>query len=390
MPDLRSLLQPVFDHPAFRAACAAVELPPAAGRRGPTLSGLTRTAKALFAAGLAHQLRRPLIVLTANNETADRLRRTAATILEWLEPGAGASVNVLPAVDSTPYEGRSPHPEISERRAVALWNLAHGRSRALFVPIPAALGRFREKAYYGSLALELKVGDEVILEDLMEHLQAVGYEPGEPVSGPGQFSVRGGIVDIFPPEVAWPLRLEFFGDRIESLRAFDPNTQRSRERTTAALLLPFAETRRSPRLFERLVEVLAARQKLKGEPDWAAEYSSSFPGWEFFAPLVEPRTQTLPALMERPLLIWDEPVERLSQLQRTYESWAAAYDEVRDVVPPRPRPEEVLLSQEEFLKSVEVLPQISVKELAVEDAQAAGESLALCLATSPHRDFMAP
>jgi transcription-repair coupling factor (superfamily II helicase) len=386
MPDLRSLLQPVFDHVAFRAACAAFESLPIGGRRGPTLSGLTRAAKALVAAGLAHHIKRPVIVLTADNETADRLRRTAETILDWLEPGAGVSVNVLPAVDSTPYEGRSPHPEICERRAVALWNVARGRTRILFVPLPAALGRFRDKGYYGSLALEFKVGDEVILEDLVEHLQAVGYEPGEPVSAPGQFSVRGGIVDIFPPEVAWPLRLEFFGDRIESLREFDPNTQRSRERATKARLLPFAETRRSSRLFEKLVEILAARQNPKAEPDWAPEYSNPFPGWEFFAPLVEPHPQTLPALMERPLLIWDEPVERRSQLQRTLESWAGAYDEVRDVVPPRPQPEEVFLTREEFLRSVDGIPQISFKELAVEDG-AAGDSPESRLATQPPPKF---
>jgi transcription-repair coupling factor (superfamily II helicase) len=387
MSDLRSLLQPVFSHPAFRAAGAAAEVLPTGEQRGPTLSGLTRPAKALLAAGLAHELHRPLVVLTADNETADRLRRTAATVLEWLEPGAGGSVSLLPAVDSTPYEGRSPHSEISERRAVALWNVAHGRTRILFVPLPAALGRFREKSYYRSLALELKVGDEVSLEDLAEHLRAVGYEPGEPVEGPGQFSVRGGIVDVFPPEANLPFRLEFFGDRIESLREFDPSTQRSRGRTAAALLLPFAETRRSPRLFARLVEVLCARQNLKAEPDWAAEYSGPFPGWEFFAPLVEPHTQTLPALLGTPLLVWDEPVERQAQLLHVLESWAGAYDEVRDVVPPRPRPEEVFLSKEEFLKSVAGLPQISCKELAVEDTAAGGEAPLLRLATQPPPRF---
>ncbi|MBZ5544997.1 MAG: transcription-repair coupling factor [Acidobacteriia bacterium] len=389
MPELRSLLQAVFDHPAFRAACAAAETRPAGEQPGLTLSGLTSAAKALVAAGLAHQVARPLIVLTADNEAADRLRRTAATVLEWLEPGTGATVNVLPAVDSAPYEGRSPHPEISERRAVALWNLARGRTRILFVPLAAALGRFREKSYYGSLALELKVGDEVSLEDLSEHLVAVGYEPGEPVESPGQFSLRGGIVDVFPPEANWPFRLEFFGDRIESLREFDPSTQRSRGRAAAVLLLPFAETRRSPRLFDRLVEVLGARQNLQAEPDWAAEYSGPFPGWEFFAPLVEPHTQTLPALMERPLLIWDEPVERRGQLRQILESWAASYDEVRDVVPPRPQPEEIFLTREEFLKSVEGTPQISLQELAVDDPGLASESSPrlLHLATQPPPRF---
>jgi transcription-repair coupling factor (superfamily II helicase) len=387
MPELRTLLQPVFDHPAFRTARTVAEAPPSRARRELTLSGLTRSAKALVVAGLAHALQRPLMVLTANNEAADRLCRTASTIIEWLESGLGAAVSVLPGVDTSPYEARSPHPEISERRAVALWNLARGRTRILFVPLAAALGRFREKSYYGSLALELKLGDELDLNDLIEHLGSVGYEPCEPVESPGQFSVRGGIVDVFPPEVSWPFRLEFFGDRVESLREFDPNTQRSRGRAAAARLLPFAETRRSTQLFEKLVQVLSARQHRRAEPDWAAEYSGPFPGWEFFAPLVEPHHQTLLALLERPLLIWDEPIERRSQLRHIVESWAAAYDEVRDVVPPRPRPEEIFLTEGEFLKAIEGTAQISLKELAVEDAEATSESLTLSLATQPPPRF---
>ncbi len=366
MPNLESLLQPVFTHPAFQAVCAAYE----AGKSTQVvLSGLTRAAKALVVAGLAHKVKRPLVVVTADNETADRLRQTSSTFLEWLDPGAARGVGVLPAVDCSPYEGRSPHAEISERRAVALWNLARGLTRVLVVPLPAALGRFRERPYYGSLALELKIGDELNLEDLVEHLTGVGYEPGEPVSNPGQFSVRGGIVDVFPPEVDWPFRLEFFGDRIDSLREFDPNTQRSRQAAPVAPLLPFNETRRSAGFYEALVRTLTARaaapRRSGAEPDWTAEYSAPFPGWEFFVPLVEPQPQSLLALFDRPLLVWDEPVERIAQARHFWESMAAAYEEVRDVVPPRPRPEEIFLTEAEFLKFTEAVPVVSLKELAV-------------------------
>ena len=112
----------------------------------------------------------------------------------------------------------------------------------------AALGRFRESAFYSSLALELKVGDELNLDDLVEHLRSVGYESGEPVAAVGQFSVRGGIVDVFPPEAEWPFRLEFFGDQLDSVREFDPSSQRSRKPAPHALLLP-VEVQRSPQFF---------------------------------------------------------------------------------------------------------------------------------------------
>ena len=249
MLEARSLLQPVLDHPAFRAARTAL----AEGSSPATICGLTSSAKALVVAGLAYDLKRPVVVVTADNEKAERLRDTASTFLGWLEHGAEASVSALTAFDCSPYEGRSPHAEILERRAVALWSLARDRTRILFVPLPAAVGRFRESAVYSSLALELKLGDELSLADLTEHLVAVGYEASEPVSNIGDFSLRGGIIDVFPPESPWPLRVEFFGDRIESVREFDPSTQRSRSPVPCALLLPLTETQRSPIFFEKLV-----------------------------------------------------------------------------------------------------------------------------------------
>jgi len=387
MPSPYSFLQPVFDNTAFRSALDGLQ---SGTGSGASLSGLTGTAKGLVVAGLAHKIQRPIVVLTTDNESAERLAKSARTVLTWLEPGAHSRIHVLPAPDCSPYENRSPHPEISERRAVALWHTACGRTRILFVPLAAALGRFRESHYYRSLALELKLGDEISLDDLVEHLTAVGYESGEPVTTPAQYSVRGGIVDLFPPEVECPIRLEFFGDRIESIREYDPGTQRSRKAAESVTLLPFCEDRRSPQLFARLVQTLAARvPHLRGEPEWAAEYSGPFPGWGFFVPLVELSHGTLLSLFARPVLIWDEPAERRTQLQRTFESLHSAFDEVRDVVPPRPRPEDFLLTESEFDKMLEGVPGLALEELGIEDSGTAAQSAAdaLLLVSQPPPKF---
>ena len=377
MPHLRSVLQTIFEHPAFRGALSAVS----AGHSSVVLAGLTPTAKALVCAGLAHSLSRPLIVLTADNDSADNLRTTASTFLTWLDGASPQSVvSSLPEFDCSPYEGRSPHAEISERRAVTLWNLARGQTRILFAPLPAAIGRFRDGAYYRALALEMKLGDELSLADLVDHLKGVGYEAGEPVENVGQFSVRGGIIDVFPPETQWPFRIEFFGDRIESLRAFDPTSQRSRSPVSLARLLPLAETKRSPEFFENLVRILVQRQskvnrraKSEGresEPEWAAAYSNSFPGWEFLAPLVESYPRTLLSLFDHPILVWDEPGARKKQLEQIIENWAGGYDEVRDSVPAPPRPEELFLSEAEFVGAFESTRSIFLKELDVDERQA--------------------
>ncbi len=258
MADLHSLFQPLLEHPSVRGALEALSAP---SPQPIAVSGLTPAAKAVVVAALAHQLQRPVVVLTQDNESAQAYRQTTATFLDWLNPGAASSVQILPAVDCSPYEGRSPHAEIQEQRAVALWNLARGGVRVMFAAVASALGRFRDGAFYASLALDLKVGDELNLDDLVEHLRSVGYEPGEPVAAVGQYSVRGGIVDVFPPEAEWPFRLEFFGDQLESVREFDPSSQRSRKPTPHALLLPLSEAQRSPQFFERLVRVLMLRAR---------------------------------------------------------------------------------------------------------------------------------
>src|SRR5579862_3093655 len=333
MAHIRSTLQTVFAQPAYREAISEIS----AGRGPVVLVALTPTAKALFAAGLAHDLLRPVIFLTSDNDAADRMRVTASTIMAWLDgPPALAGVSSLPAFDCSPYEGRSPHAEISERRAVAMWNLSRGQTRILFAPLPAALGRFRDRSYYRSLALELKPGEELNLDDLVEHLKGVGYESGEPVQNPGQFSLRGGIIDIFPPESEWPFRIEFFGDLIESLREFDPTTQRSRAPVNLARLLPLNETKHSPEYFELLVRNLMRRRDAESpgtkvmrsekEPEWASSFLNPFPGWEFLSPLVEPHESTLFSLFDRPILIWDEPDERRTQLLQTLEKLRAAFE----------------------------------------------------------------
>jgi transcription-repair coupling factor (superfamily II helicase) len=379
---LRARLAPLLDHPALLAAREAAGQD-TVKRRSLTLSGLTPAAKAFAVASVAVSAVSPVLVLTSGNEPADRLARMTSTYLGWLG-GQQETVFALPAFDCSPYEGRSPHLEILERRALALWNIARGACRVLVAPVAAALGRFADVSYYRSLALELKVGDELSLADFSEHLTGIGYETSEPVSAPGLYSLRGGIVDIFAPEADWPVRIEFFGDQIESLREFDPTTQRSRRKVSSTLILPLSEIKRSPGLFKILTARLAAREVPAGsasrEPAWEAEYSVPFSGWEFFAPLAEPRPNTLVDLLASaskreggassklgtlPVLMWDEPRDRERQLLEFLAGLAEGFDSVRDMRPPRPRPEDIFLDEAAFRKSVAGATSIGLKELGV-------------------------
>ncbi|MEJ2006972.1 MAG: transcription-repair coupling factor [Acidobacteriota bacterium] len=355
-------------------------MPPIESAGGISISGLTRPAKAIAAAVLAHQLARPVVVLTGDSDAAEALSMTASTVLGWLESGAGNGAVSLAAFDCSPYEMRSPHPDILERRAVALWRVACGQARVLCVPMAAALMRYRTTPFYRALALELKAGDELAPEDLAEHLLKVGYERAEPVSAVGQFSIRGGILDVFPPETAWPVRLEFFGDSIESLREFDPTSQRSRQNTSSTLILPLTEAATTKNFFSRLVDVLEKQnpegKKERMSTNWTDSYSGPFPGWEFYVPLVEDHPNSLFSLLERPVIVWDEPGDRQSQLQGFIENQQAGFDAVRDVVPQPPHPNHLFLTEEEFWKSLAGIPTVSLSELAIEGSHEQAESQA--------------
>ncbi len=370
MPQVTRLFDSLFSLPAFQAACRVIKEGEVRPERI-ALSGLTRTASALLAAGLLHKTSHPIVLITQDNESAERLSSAAASLLDWIEPGLGRCAGSLPAFDASPYENRSPHPEILGRRAVTLRSMAQGDVRLLCAPAAAALGRFRSAEGYRSLAVELKAGEELDRDDLAQHLAACGYERAEPVAEIGQFSVRGGIVDVFSSNASWPFRIEFSGDLIESIREFDPATQRSLAPVSSALLLPLRELPETPEFFRKLAHALLERApgRKAREQEWLPQCAAAFPGWEFYGALGEPHPNSLFTLFERPAVLWDGPLARREQMRLLRERWRSEFDEIRDALPPRPRPEELFLGEEDFEQAVRGLPQIEMDELVIEPAQ---------------------
>jgi transcription-repair coupling factor (superfamily II helicase) len=216
-------LAPVSHHPALESAIAALRQGTARER----LVGLTETAKALLAAIVATELRRPMVILVESGARAEVFAASMQFFYSALAGQEATEVAVLPAMDVLPWQDAAPHAEILENRAVTLWRYSTGQARIVVAPVAAARMRLADAAYYAEQARTLARDESVSLDDLVAHLRRVGYESHDMVEMPGQFTVRGGIVDIFPAEAERPVRLELFGDSVESLREFDPNTQRS-------------------------------------------------------------------------------------------------------------------------------------------------------------------
>ncbi|MGZ5661970.1 MAG: transcription-repair coupling factor [Usitatibacter sp.] len=165
--------------------------------------------------------KRPLLILTASAQDAERLREEMA----WFDPKL--AVHRLPDWEILPYDQFSPHPDLVSERLSTLWQFANGAFDAGIVPVTTALQRLPPRSYLAGRTFQLKARDRLDLEALRAQLVLAGYSHVQQVMSPGEFCVRGGLIDLFPTGSAVPYRLDLIGDEIETIRTFDVDTQRS-------------------------------------------------------------------------------------------------------------------------------------------------------------------
>ncbi len=318
------------------------------GRR--RVSGMTATARALYLPLMARAAGQLALVIVPDNKAAETLEtelRAGCELTGAIDP---ERVIRFPAHDVLPFEGLSPHPDVQERRAAALWKLATGAVSILIAPVEAAALKLFNREYYAGLAVTLNRGDEVDPEVLTAHLAGVGYTRMDLVEMPGQFTRRGGILDVYSPEADRPVRIEFFGDEIDTIRKFDPETQRSQTGLDEAQLLPLTETPVTEhllaavhgRLNRQRVEIEGQEDELAAEAAAAGEISV-FPGWEFFA-TVAGAEHSLLTLIPRCALFIDEPAMVRNQIDRWWNKVEQRHE--RSGIGSLIRPEDIYLRPE--------------------------------------------
>ncbi len=177
------------------------------------------------------------MVVVARNE--DEAHRLADDLAAWLPAGG---VRVLPERAAMPLERALPeHDESAERLRALAWLASRPRSAVLVAPLAALVQRTLTAGQLDALGVQVRVGQRINQNTLLGSLVAAGYDIAVEVSGVGEFASRGGIVDVWPPGAGEPVRLDLFGDEVESIRAFDPVTQASRRRLEEVTLLPVGE-----------------------------------------------------------------------------------------------------------------------------------------------------
>jgi transcription-repair coupling factor (superfamily II helicase) len=362
LPFVRDLFADVEKLPAFTRVVS--HLRENTGRI--RVSGPNAPTKALLISELQRVLDRPLILVTRNNEAADELLPVIQAFSELVGGASADAIVSLLSRDVLPFQNLSPHPEIQEQRAIALWKIATGAASIIIAPVAATVLRLRSSEYYADLARTLRRGESFDTNLLIEHLNSVGYNSTDVVEMPGEYALRGGILDVYSPDADRPVRVEFFGDEVESIRKFDPGTQRSSSPADEAVLLPFSETP----VTEQLLGAIHARlsgKRISGseeiiEQSVRAGGVTVFPGWEFYAP-VAGSAGTIFDLLPNAAVIADEPELLNGELEQFWERVAEAHE--RSQVGNLVRPSDLYISPEEWPNKLQSIPGVDLEHLGV-------------------------
>ena len=199
------------------------------------VTGIGQINRSHLIAGLYREVDAPIMVICQDEMAGRRLQ-------EELKAFLGETAPILPGRELTLYDTAVASRGWEQKRLRQLWALKRGQTRLQILPWEALSLRTMPPEVLEKAAFRLETGKEYDLEDLLQRLTASGYSRCSMVEGPGQFALRGGILDFYSPASDAPIRAEFFGDELDTMGYFDPETQRRTENVDFAELLPVGET----------------------------------------------------------------------------------------------------------------------------------------------------
>ena len=311
----------------------------------------------------------PLLLVCANPLDAQRLHDELA----WLAPGVRA--HLLPDWETLPYDSFSPHQDLVSERLSTLYSLTRGETDVVLVPASTALYRMAPPAFLAAYTFFLKQGERLDVERLREQMAVAGYAHVTQVVSPGEFSVRGGIIDLFPMGAALPFRLDLFDDEIESIKTFDPDTQRTVYPVPEIRMLPAREFPLDERGRTRFRSRF--RETFEGDPSRVSLYKDisngiAPAGIEYYLPLFFEETATLfDYLPENAVVVLHHDVPAaIDEFWRDTRSRHKLLDGDRGR--PVMAPEDLFLRDEDFFVALKACPRVLIPALPAATPTAAG------------------
>jgi transcription-repair coupling factor (superfamily II helicase) len=315
-------------------------------------------ARALAVVEAAAAEARPWVMVSPDTRALDQLQQKLAFFA-----GGRLPILRLPDWEVLPYESFSPLPDLVSDRLATLARLPRMARGILLLSAEALLQRLPPTDYIGARAFDLTTGQKFSMKQVSEQLARAGYQPVAQVGSPGEFAVRGSLFDVFPMGHAQPLRIDLFDEVIDSIRHFDPDTQRSLEKLGALRLLPAREVpldEEACKEFRRRY-----RQRFEGDPTRSVIYrglrqNAAPAGIEFYLPLFFERTATLfDYLPADPVFVTEPELE--SRLAGLWQEIGERHEERRhDIEHPVLDPAELFAAPQEVMQTLSRHAQVSI------------------------------
>jgi len=370
--DLRALLDlPARDRALDRGLAAL-----AGGDGRVVLAGLSPSAAALLLPALLERVPGGKILLLVPGEREAEAFCGDLDFASAALRGGGARVRMFPSLEADPYQEMAPHLKAACDRVEALRALRDPGAAIVVAPVRALIYPLPAPSTFDIATFDLRPGMPQRPDDLSGALLGAGYVRVDLVAEIGEFSRRGGIIDLFPPDAALPLRAEFWGEEIESLRRFDPATQRSGEQVTSARVPPVREYPWDAAALERLRLALEARRTARrgaraalaaddlAEKVEALASGRTFPGFEACVRLVDNAPASLLDYASGALVAAWEESRVHSELEAVYVEMHAGLDFTESFgMPP---PEELLVERAALLGAAR-RARLRLSELALDE-----------------------
>lgn len=301
----------------------------------------------------------PTLIVTADTPTAIKLEKE----LHFFLDEAGIPIKLLPDWETLPYDSFSPHQDIVSQRMETLYEMTLKRRVVFIVPVSTLMLRMPPTEFFGKYLLILKVEQTLNIDEFRTGLEKAGYQHVNQVMSHGEFSIRGSIIDLFPMGSQTPFRIDLFDDEIDSIREFDPDSQRSGDTVNEIKLLPareFPTDKDAIALFKQQYAEKFDASNAKESIYYQVSKGIMPGGIEYYLPLFFTQTATLFDYLHKDTLIVMQG--DLSKACEFY--WADAterYEQLRyDVTRPLMAPAELFQRFEELFSGFKQLPRIAV------------------------------
>ena len=320
----------------MRTLFSLSSLPLKAGSRQ-TLGQLQGCGLSLAVAELVQHHPHPVVLLVTDTASALRLEQE----LQFLLQEQKLPVRLFPDWETLPYDSFSPHQDIISQRLESLYHLPRMKQGLLILPVSTLMLRTPPQSFIDRFSLLVKPGDKLDLHHLRQRLEQAGYTAVEQVLEHGEFAARGSLLDLFPMGSKEPYRIDFFDDEVDTIRAFDPDSQRSSEPVPEVRLLPAHEFPTDKEAIELFRQRYRERFEISRAPECIYQQVSKglWPaGIEYYLPLFfESSTTLLDYLPAQSLLLTLGELHEASQrfwqdVEQRYED--RRYDINRPLLPP--------------------------------------------------------